>query len=113
MEKNWATSVNFKKSSQSKQSPNRRKLVQSGHPAFLDLKYCTGLPDGLFSNKNPNWGKFWRVLQWKMLVYFTVFCYILWTLDIGREFGVYRGNLVHFPVLVFCTKKNLATLIPI
>jgi hypothetical protein len=39
------------------------------------------------------------------LVHFTVFCYILWT------FGIVRGNLVYiFPVLVFCTKKNLATL---
>jgi hypothetical protein len=25
-------------------------------------------------------------------------------------FGTIRGNLVYFPVLVFCTKKNLATL---
>jgi hypothetical protein len=32
------------------------------------------------------------------LVHFTVFCYILWT------FGIF------FPILVFCTKKNLATL---
>jgi hypothetical protein len=23
-----------------------------------------------FQTKNPNLGKFWRVLQWKMLVYF-------------------------------------------
>jgi hypothetical protein len=31
-----------------------------------------GLPDGIFSNaKNPNLGKFGRVLQWKILVYFT------------------------------------------
>jgi hypothetical protein len=79
-----------------------------------------------FQTKNPNLGKFWRVLQWKMLVYFTdiwsilrsfvifyghlvhftVFCHILWT------FGIVRGNLVYFfPVLVFCTKKNLATLV--
>jgi hypothetical protein len=35
------------------------------------------------------------------LVHFTVFCYILWT------FGTVPGNLVY---LVFCTKKNLATL---
>jgi hypothetical protein len=40
------------------------------------------------------------------LVHFTVFCYILWT------FGIVRGNLVYiFPALVFCTKKNLATLV--
>jgi hypothetical protein len=41
------------------------------------------------------------------LVHFKVFCYSFWT------FSIVRGNLVYFlffPVLVFCTKKNLATL---
>jgi hypothetical protein len=38
------------------------------------------------------------------LVNLTVFCYILWT------FGIVCSNLVYFPVLVFCTMKNLATL---
>jgi hypothetical protein len=38
-------------------------------------------------------------------VHFTVFCYILWTFGIvRRKFGIF------IPVLVFCTKKNLATL---
>jgi hypothetical protein len=27
------------------------------------------LADGMFSNQNLNLGKFWRVLQWKMLVF--------------------------------------------
>jgi hypothetical protein len=40
--------------------------------------------------KNPNLGKFWRVLHWKMLVYFMVFSYILWT------FGIVPGNLLYF-----------------
>jgi hypothetical protein len=52
-----------------------------------------------FQTKNPNLSKFWRALDWKMLVC----CYV---------------HLVHFvliwcsffPVLVTCTKKNLATL---
>jgi hypothetical protein len=56
-------------------------------------------------------GKFLKVLQWKMmvyfiaiwsfyghLVYFTAIWSILWL------FGIF------FPVLVCCTKKNLATL---
>jgi hypothetical protein len=50
-----------------------------------------------FQTKNPNLAKLWRVLQWKMMVYFmdtwsifTVFCFILWT------FGTVRGNLVYF-----------------
>jgi hypothetical protein len=29
-----------------------------------------GLPDGIFSNQNPDLGKFWTALQWKMLEYF-------------------------------------------
>jgi hypothetical protein len=58
-----------------------------------------------FQTKNPNLGKFWRVLQWKMLVYFRetwsiVFCYVLWT------FGVVRGNLVYFfPFWYFVPRK--------
>jgi hypothetical protein len=32
--------------------------------------FRSGLPDGLFLNQNPNLGKLWRVLQWKMLIYF-------------------------------------------
>jgi hypothetical protein len=58
-----------------------------------------------FQNKNPNLGKFWRVLQWKMLVYF------VW------PYGILCGHLVKFMViwynfsaLVCCTKKNLAAL---
>jgi hypothetical protein len=66
-----------------------------------------------FQTINPNLGKLWRVLQamedagifYGHLVHFMVFCYLLWT------FGIVCGNLVYFPVLVFCTKKNLATLL--
>jgi hypothetical protein len=61
--------------------------------------------------KNPNMGKFWRVLDWKMFIYFMAIWNILW------RFGIFYVRLVHFvliwyifPVLVSCTKKNLATL---
>jgi hypothetical protein len=70
-----------------------------------------GLPDDIhryFQTKNPNLGKFLRVLQWTIylhthifnchLVYFVAFWYILWL------FGIL------FAVLVCCTKKNLANL---
>jgi hypothetical protein len=58
-----------------------------------------------FQTKNPNFGKLWRVLQWKMMVYF------IDTRSISRSFVIFYGHLVvYFPVLVFCTKKNLATL---
>jgi hypothetical protein len=50
----------------------------------LDKETGPGLPDGLFSNQKSQWGKFIRVLQWKMLLYFmdtwvhlTFFWYIL------------------------------------
>jgi hypothetical protein len=38
------------------------------------------------------------------LVYFASIWYILW------PFGIFYGYLVLFPVLVCCTKNNLATL---
>jgi hypothetical protein len=61
--------------------------------------------------KNPNLGKFWRILQRKILVYFMSIRYIL------RPFAIFYGHLVYFlviwyifPILVSCSKKNLATL---
>jgi hypothetical protein len=45
--------------------------------------YEAGLPDGLFQTKNTSLGKFWRVLQWKMLVYVKA----IWSI---------YGNLVYF-----------------
>jgi hypothetical protein len=39
---------------------------------YIHFETEPGLPDGIFSTKNPNLGKFWRVLQLKMLVYFMV-----------------------------------------
>jgi hypothetical protein len=63
-----------------------------------------------FQTKNPNLGNFWRVLQLMMLVHFMAIRTILLPL------GIFYGHLVHFvviwnifPVLVYCTKKNLAT----
>jgi hypothetical protein len=38
--------------------------------------------------KNPNLGKFWRALEWKMLVYFTA----IW--NIFRPFEIFYGRLV-------------------
>jgi hypothetical protein len=54
-----------------------------------------------FQTKNPDLGKFWRVLQWKILVYFMTIWSILLFLWL---FGILS------PVLVFCTKKNLASI---
>jgi cellulose synthase/poly-beta-1,6-N-acetylglucosamine synthase-like glycosyltransferase len=65
-----------------------------------------------FQTKNPDLGKFWRVLQQRVLVYFVVIGQIF------RTFGMFGGHLGYFVViwsifaiLVCCTKKNLATLL--
>jgi hypothetical protein len=65
-----------------------------------------------FQTKNSNLGKFWRVLQWKMLPYFMDIWSILRPFDTFlMAFCVFGGNLVYFPpILVNCTEKNLATL---
>jgi hypothetical protein len=64
-----------------------------------------------FQTRNPNLGKFSRGRAMVdvgifsgHLVNFNDIWYILWPL------GISYGYLVHFPVLVWCTKKNLATL---
>jgi hypothetical protein len=55
-----------------------------------------------------NW-KCWYILWhfgicYDNFVHFNAIWYIL------RQFGTFWGNLVYFPVLVYCTKKDLATL---
>jgi hypothetical protein len=49
-----------------------------------------------FQTKNPNMGKFWSVLQWKMCVYFMDILSILRQYML-LPFGVFCGNLVCFP----------------
>jgi hypothetical protein len=43
-----------------------------------------------FQTKNPNLGKFWSPLGWKMLIYFMA----IW--NILMRFGKFYGHLVHF-----------------
>jgi hypothetical protein len=50
---------------------------------------CPGCQMAYFQTKNPNLGKFWRVLQWKMLKYFMVKWSILW------PFGILSSHLVY------------------
>jgi hypothetical protein len=72
----------------------------------------SGLPDGLFSNQKY---QFWENFQGFEKVD------ILWPFGMFYEYmhGIFYDHLVHFvliwyifPVLVSCTKKNLATLPP-
>jgi hypothetical protein len=63
-----------------------------------------------FQTKNSYVGKFWRVLEWKCLIYsMTIwnilrpFCAVYGHLVILLQFGIFS------PVLVYCVMKNLAT----
>jgi hypothetical protein len=72
--------------------------VYMSSPIFLwpmkwHVTFTFRLPDGFFQTKNPNLGKFWRVLQWKILVYFM----IIWS--ISRPFEIFCGHLVYFVVI--------------
>jgi hypothetical protein len=66
-----------------------------------------------FQTKNPNLCKFWRVLNWKLLIYFIA----IWNIyrHLGYFMTIWYAHLVFiwyiFPVLVSCTMKNLATLL--
>jgi hypothetical protein len=84
--------------------------VAAKFAAFLLALSQPGLPDGLFSNKNPNLGIFCRVLQWKTLVYFTdvwsilrpfgIFVhiwYILWSLGIFFPFWYFAPRKIWQP----------------
>jgi hypothetical protein len=51
------------------------------------------LPDGCFQTKNPNLGKFWRVLEWKMLVYFMA----IW--NILPSFGIFYDHLEYCTII--------------
>jgi hypothetical protein len=60
-----------------------------------------------FQTKNPKLGKFWRVLQWKMLVYFMVY---FTAIQFYGRFVYFVVIWFLFSVLVYCAKKNLAAL---
>jgi hypothetical protein len=64
--------------------------------------------------KNPNLGKFWRVFNWKMFIYFMPFG--IFYRDLGYFMTIWYSLYsfgTFFPVLVSRTKENLATLVPI
>jgi hypothetical protein len=65
-----------------------------------------------FQTKNLNFGKYWRVFDCKMFIYFMA----IW--NILRTFGIFYDSLVHFLFIWyifsgfgFTQQKNLATLV--
>jgi hypothetical protein len=84
--------------------PNKKKYFFKFTMLRMALKLtivrlATGHPV-CFHNKTPNLGQFWRVLDWKILVYFTTIGNILWPL------GIFCGHLVYFlPFWYFVPRK--------
>jgi hypothetical protein len=64
------------------------KETLSTFPSDCTRLFQAGLPDGLFSHQNPNLGKLWMALAWKMLAYFMAIWKIL------RPFGTFYDHLV-------------------
>jgi hypothetical protein len=67
----------------------KRKAI-SGHRSRLGHRVARWV---CFQTKNTNLGKFWRAMQWKMLVYFMAIWYILW------PFGIFCVHFVYFMVI--------------
>jgi hypothetical protein len=63
------------------------------------------LPDGFFSEKNPNLGIFWKTLEWNRLLY--ILDILEYSTTIGHTLLVFA---IFFSDLVYCANKNLATL---
>jgi hypothetical protein len=53
-----------------------------------------------FQTKDPNLGKFWRALQWKMLVYFMPIWYTL------RPFDKFYSHLVYFMAIWYIWSRS-------
>jgi hypothetical protein len=65
----------------------------------------------VFTPKIPILGKFWRALDWKMLIYY-VYGHLEYLWDIFRPFDTFCIHLVHFSGFgIMYQEKKLATLI--
>jgi hypothetical protein len=91
-----------------------KSLIQKSSARGLLCGKGTGLKTRvarwyIFQTKDPNSGKFWMAIKWKMFVYFMVIWNILQPLGVLYGILVY-GNFVYLtPFLVYCAKKNMAT----
>jgi hypothetical protein len=56
-----------------------------------------------FQTKNPNLGKFWMTLDWKMLIYFRA----IW--NILETFRIFYDHLVQF-VFIWCIFSGLGNI---
>jgi hypothetical protein len=86
------------KSHKSPKETNYKKVtfvdMQSNfRPIFTCRSPLQGCQMVCFKTKNPNLGKFWRALEWKMLVYFMT----IW--NIIHPFGIIYGRFVSLVVI--------------
>jgi hypothetical protein len=85
----------------------------------LQIRFAPGLPDGIFSNLKYQCGQISEDLAMEdvgilygHLVYFVTIWYILWPFGIFcGQFEYFMAIRIIFSVLVYCTKKNLATML--
>jgi hypothetical protein len=92
----------------------RTESTQWSRSKIIFLCSNPGLPDGFFSDqKLPIWVYFGGPWNGKCC-----YLYILVIGNIWQQLGIFYGHLVilrsfgiYFPALVYCTKKNLATLL--
>jgi hypothetical protein len=97
----------------------RYHLIVSGNPTLKAFRSSTerepiptkGCQMVYFHTKNPNLGKFCRVFQWKMLMFGLSYWHLVFLWPFSLVYFMVIWYI--FPVLVCCTKKNLATLISI
>jgi hypothetical protein len=82
-----------------------------------NLVTVQGCQMAYFQTKNPDLGKFWRVLQWKMLVFY-IYAHLVYFTTIrycyfATNRYIYVVCMVIWYILTFlvgCSEKNLATL---
>jgi hypothetical protein len=76
-------------------------ITQEEEATHKNLNCCeTGCQMVYFQTKNPNLGKFWRALEWKMLLYFM----IIWNFNL--PFGIIHGRLVYLCIVIWCIFPN-------
>jgi hypothetical protein len=71
-------------------SAQQVRTGDAGQPTSKNLAYNQGCQMVCFQTKNPNLGRFWRTVDWKMFKYFMTIWNILW------RFGIFYEYLVYF-----------------
>jgi hypothetical protein len=66
---------------------------------------ATGCQMVYFQTKRPNLGKFWRDLEWKMLIYFIVFWNILRSCDVS--YGHLVFGIGNFPPFWYIASRKI------